>query len=67
MHEKCTKQCLSYEEFMRRVDLVMLGLCGLTHEDLDDCPTRDWYEAGHTVDYVATSILEENEFPFDEE
>jgi hypothetical protein len=52
---------------MRRVDLILLQMCGLSHEDLDDCPTRDWYEAGDTVESVATSVLEENDFPFDEE
>lgn len=68
MPRKCKADGLTYGEFMRRVDLRLLSLCGLCSRDLSCCvETRRMYEDGDTVDEVATEILTENEFPREED
>lgn len=59
---------LTYGEFMRKVDGVLIHLCGLGHEDLGDCTcTRDMYDENATPEQVAAEILLDNEFPLEDD
>lgn len=37
---------LTYNQWMKRCDLLLSSICGLTHEDLPDQTWRLWYEDG---------------------
>lgn len=34
----------TFEEWKGRVDRLLVHHCGISLDDLPDCPTRDWYE-----------------------
>jgi len=51
----------TYQEYMRRVDAVILNITGeFTHSDLRDFCTYDYWEAGVPAEETAQEILEEN-------
>jgi hypothetical protein len=59
---------LTYGEFMRKVDSVLIHLVGIGHEDLDDLTcTREMFDAGATPDQVAAEILLDNECPLEDD
>ena len=52
---------MNYQEYMRRVDAVILSVTGeFTHSDLRDFNTYDHWEAGVPAEETAREILEEN-------
>lgn len=65
--QRCKSDGLTYGEFMRRVDLVLLRKCGLSHLDLSDCCTRDMWDDDLLVEDAAECILDENDYPSDED
>ena len=57
----------TFEQWKRAVDRVIGAKCGLSTDDLADCCYRDWYEDGTSPEDAAQLVLEENDFPFDED
>jgi hypothetical protein len=57
---------LIYDEWMRLVDQVLIGICGLDSTCLADGPSYDSWNDGLTpVDYAEVLLVEWNEFPAD--
>ena len=56
-----------FDIWMKKVDSALARKCGLTSEDLADCCYYDWYEDGVTPAEAADMVLEENDFPFEED
>ncbi len=54
---------MSFEKWMQRVDVVMVRMCGLTHNDIADQSWYDWFEAGYKPVQAATEALENEGFP----
>ncbi len=52
-------ECDDFCAWMERVDRVICGLTGLTHEDLIDYCWRDQYEDGTSAHEAALEVLEE--------
>lgn len=38
---------MTYENFMQEVDQLLSDEIGLHHDDLPDCPWRDYFEDGY--------------------
>ena len=53
---------MTFEEWMRDVDLAVEAISGVSTLDLPDWGYRDAFEDGLTADEAADAILEENEF-----
>lgn len=53
---------LSYEAWIKRVDEVLIDLCGMTHSDLPDYNIRDAYDDGVDPELVANDVLMEADF-----
>ena len=35
---------MTFEQWMRKVDLCLIAILGVNSEDLSDCPYSDWFE-----------------------
>lgn len=57
----------TYDEWLKKVNRVVEGIAGVGIDDLADTNTRDMYEDGESVVNAANRILEENDFPSDED
>lgn len=56
---------LSFQEWMRKVNICVAQRIGLSAEDLPDQPYRDWYDSGMTPQDAAEDVLRnEAEFLF---
>lgn len=33
----------TFDAWMKRVDAILVALCGVTSNDLPDCPYADWF------------------------
>jgi len=52
---------LTYRQYMREVDEILLEKCGVTHADLSDYCTRDAWEAGQSAHDLAYDILDNDD------
>ena len=50
---------MSYETWMKAVDLAVQGLCGLSVHDLPDWLSRDSYDGGDTPQEAAAQVVED--------
>ena len=57
----------AYNEWLRRVDRAIEAWSGLGVDDLADWLYRDAFDAGADPEDVATEVLEDNGFPFEED
>lgn len=57
----------TYNRWMNAVDAALIAQCSLPSADLADWCYRDAYEAGQSPTDVAREVLEDNDFPFDDE
>lgn len=48
----------SFQSWMREVTASLHTLCGMTPDDLPDCPYSDWHGAGLEPDEAAAEVLE---------
>jgi len=47
----------SFDDWMKQVDRACLGKCGMSIHDLEDCPFRDWYDAGVKPESAAARCI----------
>lgn len=47
----------SFEEWMSRIDRMLIRYRGISLYDLEDCPYRDWYEERIRPIYAANKAL----------
>ena len=55
----------TYDGWMKKVDAVLMSICGLTSSDLADGPSRDAYDSGESPRSYALQLLEDEGFPLD--
>lgn len=55
---------VSFREYMRRVDSVLLECAGITHLDIGDSDWYDSYESEIDPREAARDALEDEGFPF---
>lgn len=51
------RQRPSFDEWMRTIDARIRAVCGLTSEDLPDCPYAVWHEEGIPAATAARKAL----------
>ena len=56
------KRQRKFDGWMRNVNKAIESICGLTADDLADCPFADWFEDGIEPNEAAQLVLEENGF-----
>ena len=54
---------MSFKQWMKKVDAVLIATCGLSSHDLADCRYRDWYDDEMSPEEAARMALEYNGFP----
>ena len=54
------KAALAFEEWMRKVDIWVGVIAGLSVYDLDDCLFADWFEDGVPVRTAARRAIRES-------
>lgn len=47
----------TFEEWLRLVDVYVLAKCGLSYDDLEDCPYRDWFDDGMRPSTAAAKAI----------
>lgn len=55
---------LTFEEWMKAVDIIVMSISGVGVYDLPDCTYRDWYDDECTPREAAEWALEYAGFPF---
>lgn len=53
---------LSFEEWMNKINKLLIPIIGLTTDDLPDLGYMDFYESGTTPEEMIEEIKAENEF-----
>jgi len=56
------QQKARFKKWMDRVDLDLIGECGLTHADIADQPWWDWFDSGLSAKEAANQALESEGF-----
>ena len=46
--ERARFEAMCFDAFVKKVDAACINLCGVSVHDLDNCPLRDWFEAGES-------------------
>jgi len=47
---------MSYEQWLRKVDAILIGMCGMGHEDLPDRGWRDEFDDGSRPSTAVNNI-----------
>lgn len=47
----------AFDTWLARIDGHLAKVCGMGHDDLPDCPYRDWFEAGVTPYVAAKRVI----------
>ena len=58
---------MTYEEWMREVNRIVLGISGLGVDDIGDAPYRDRFDDSVAPHDMAREALELADFPFEED
>lgn len=45
------------EQWLKEVDAILSKRCGVTRDDLPDCPYADWYSQGVTAKSAAARAI----------
>ena len=48
---------LSFEEWLKKVDAILIAKCGMSLYDLPDCSYSLWYESGISAESAAKRAL----------
>jgi len=48
---------MTFEQWFRKVNIAVEKLCGMSVEDLPDCPYMDWFEDGMTPTSAARKAI----------
>ena len=54
---------MTYEQWMRKVNSLVIIRTGMSVDDLADWPSRDCYEAGETPEEALETLAEYQDFP----
>lgn len=46
-----------FKEWTRQVNQHVIKICGMSANDLEDCPYRDWFDSGMKPDRAARAAI----------
>jgi len=55
---RISEECRTFQSWMKEVAIALDGLCGMSPDDISDCPYADWHGAGLEPDEAAAQALE---------
>ena len=56
---------MTFKNWIKEVDTILIAICGLSHDDLPDMPYWDYWDDGVTPQEMADFTLDENDWPRD--
>lgn len=56
---------MTFENWIKEVDKILISTCGLGHDDLPDMAYWDCWDDGLTPQEMADDVLDENGWPRD--
>ena len=57
---------MTFEEWIAKVDAILISICGLGHSDLPDMAYWDSWDDGVTPQEMVEDVLEDNHWPMEE-